>query len=161
MTKSDLSTQLTELLEPEATAHGLELVAVEVVGGRGTQVIRVLLERNEGTDLDVIGSASGWVSDLLDEFDPMNAPYVLEVSSPGIDRPLVKRADFDRFAGETVRMKVLKGEKRASVNGVLVGTEGSDVVVEVDGERVCVPYETIQKARLKGVVDFGNGRGQL
>ena len=161
MTKVDLATQLTELLAPQASAHGLELVAVEVVGGRGTQVIRVLLERNEGTDLDVIGSASGWVSDLLDEFDPMSAPYVLEVSSPGIDRPLVKRGDFVRFAGETVRMKVLKGDKRASVNGVLVGMEDDDVIVEVDGDRVCVPYVTIQKARLKGVVDFSNGRGQL
>jgi ribosome maturation factor RimP len=58
-------------------------------------------------------------------------------------------------------MKVLRGEKRASVNGTLVGTEGNDVVVEVDGDRVSVPYETIQKARLKGVVDFGNERGQL
>jgi ribosome maturation factor RimP len=161
MTKTDLAAQLTELLEPAAAEHDLQLVAVEIVGGRGTQVIRVLLERNEGTDLDVIGSASGWVSELIDEFDPMNAPYVLEVSSPGIDRPLVRRSDFSRFAGETVRMKVLRGEKRASVNGVLVGIEGDDVTVDVDGERVCVPYETIQKARLKGVVDFGNERGQL
>jgi ribosome maturation factor RimP len=161
MTKTDLATELTELLEPAAAEHDLELVAVEIVGGRGTQVIRVLLERNEGTDLEVIGSASGWVSELIDEFDPMNAPYVLEVSSPGIDRPLVKRSDFSRFAGETVRMKVLRGDKRASVNGVLVGIEGDDVTVDVDGERVCVPYETIQKARLKGVVDFGNERGQL
>lgn len=161
MTQTELVAQLTALLEPAAAEHDLELVAVEIVGGRGTQVIRVLLERNEGTDLDVIGSASGWVSDLIDEFDPMNAPYVLEVSSPGIDRPLVKRSDFSRFAGETVRMKVQRGEKRASVNGVLVGIEGDDVTVDVDGERVCVPYETIQKARLKGVVDFGNERGQL
>jgi ribosome maturation factor RimP len=161
MTKTDLATQLTELLEPEASAHDLSLVAVEVVGGRGTQVIRVLLEQDGGTDLDVIGSASGWVSDAIEEADPISGQYVLEVSSPGIDRPLVRLTDFDRFAGETVRMKVLKGEKRASVNGVLVGTEGNDVVVEVDGDRVCVPYETIQKARLKGVVDFGNGRGQL
>jgi ribosome maturation factor RimP len=161
MTKPDLAAQLTELLEPAADEHDLELVAVEIVGGRGTQVIRVLLERNEGTDLDVIGSASGWVSDLIDEFDPMNAPYVLEVSSPGIDRPLVKQSDFSRFAGQTVRMKVLRGEKRASVNGILVGIEGDDVTVDVDGESVCVPYETIQKARLKGVVDFGNERGQL
>ena len=161
MTKTDLAAQLTELLEPEAASHDLDLVAVEIVGGRGTQVIRVLLERNEGTDLDVIGSASRWVSDLLEAADPINGPYVLEVSSPGIDRPLTKRGDYARFAGETVRMTVLRGEKRASVNGVLVGIEGDDVTVDVDGERVCVPYETIQKARLRGVVDFGNERGQL
>jgi ribosome maturation factor RimP len=161
MTKTDLAAQLTGLLGPEAAEHGFDLVAVEVVGGRGTQVIRVLLERDEGTDLDAIGSASGWVSDLLDEADPIVGHYVLEVSSPGIDRPLVKRSDFERFAGESVRMKVLRGEKRASVNGVLVGIEGDDVIVEVDGERVRVPFETIQKARLKGVVDFGNERGQL
>jgi ribosome maturation factor RimP len=161
MTKTDLAAQLAELLGPEADEHGFDLVAVEVVGGRGTQVIRVLLERNEGTDLDAIGSASRWVSDLLDEADPISGHYVLEVSSPGIDRPLVKRSDFERFAGETVRMKVLRGEKRASVNGVLVGIEGDDVIVDADGERARIPYETIQKARLKGVVDFGNERGQL
>lgn len=161
MTTTDLTSRLTELIEPEAQVHGFELVAVEIVGGRGTQVIRVLLEREEGTDLDAIGSASRWVSDLIDEADPITAPYVLEVSSPGIDRPLVKLHDFDRFAGQDVRMKVLRGEKRASVNGVLLGVEGDDVVVEVEGERVCVPYGTIQKARLKGVVDFGKGRGQL
>jgi len=161
MTTTDTAARLTELLEPEAAAHGFELVAVEIVGGRGTQVIRVLLESNDGTDLDAIGSASRWVSDLFDEADPISAPYVLEVSSPGIDRPLLKRSDFARFAGETVSMKVLRGDKRAGVKGALVGLEGDDVIVEVDGERVCVPYETIQKARLKGVVDFGQGRGQL
>jgi ribosome maturation factor RimP len=161
MTTADLASQLSALLEPEANAHGLELVAVEIVGGRGTRVIRVLLESEEGTDLDAIGSASRWVSDLFDEADPVSAPYVLEVSSPGIDRPLVKRADFARFAGGAVRMTVFKEGKRASVNGVLLGIEGDEVVVEVDGDRVCVPYETIQKARLKGVVDFGQGRGQL
>ena len=84
--------RLTELLEPEAAAHGFELVAVEVAGGRGTPVIRVLLDREDGIDLDAIGSANRWVSELLDEADPISAPYMLEVSSPGIDRPLVKRA---------------------------------------------------------------------
>ena len=161
MTTTDLATRLTDLLEPEAEAHGFELVAVELVGGRGTQVIRVLLEREEGTDLDAIGSASRWVSDLIDDADPMSAPYVLEVSSPGVDRPLTRLRDFDRFTGQDVRMKVLRGEKRASVNGVLLGVEGDDVIVEVDGERVHVPFGTIQKARLRGVVDFGKGRGQL
>ena len=161
MTTKELINQLTELLEPAAEANGFELVAVEIVGGKGTQVVRVLLDRRDGTDIDAISSASHWVSDLLDETDPISAPYVLEVSSPGIDRPLVKRADFARFAGETVSIKVLNDGKKATHKGVLVGIEGDDVTVDVDGEHVHVPYETIQKARLKGVVDFGKERGQL
>ena len=161
MTTTELLKQLTELLEPAAEANGFELVAVEIVGGKGTQVVRVLLDRQDGTDIDAISSASHWVSDLLDETDPISAPYVLEVSSPGIDRPLVKRADFARFAGETVSIKVLRDGKKATYKGVLVGIEGDDVTVDVDGEHVHVPYETIQKARLKGVVDFGKERGQL
>lgn len=161
MTTTDLAASLTELLEPEAEARGFELVAVELAGGRGTQVIRVLLDREEGTDLDAIGSASRWVSDLLDSADPISGPYTLEVSSPGVDRPLTKLRDFERFSGSEVRMKVVRGEKRASVNGVLAGVEGDDVVVDTGGEHVRVPFVTIQKARLKGVVDFGKGRGQL
>jgi len=161
MTTTALISQLTELLEPAAESHGFELVAVEIVGGKGTQVVRVLLDRRDGTDIDAISSASHWVSDVLDETDPISAPYVLEVSSPGIDRPLVKRVDFQRFAGETVTMKVLVGEKKTSRKGVLLGIEGDDVILDTDGERVHVPYETIQKARLKGVVDFGKERGQL
>ncbi|MEI7814149.1 MAG: ribosome maturation factor RimP [Coriobacteriia bacterium] len=161
MTTTEVVARLTALIEPEASVHGFELVAVEILGGHGTQVVRVLLESSEGTDLDAIGSASRWVSDLLDEADPIGVPYVLEVSSPGVDRPLIKRADFVRFAGQSVNIKVLRGDKRASVKGVLIGMEGDEVIVEIDGDRVCVPFETIQKARLKGVVDFGQGRGQL
>ena len=161
MTTTDTVARLTELLEPEAQAQGFDLVAIEVVGGRGTQVIRILLEREDGTDLDAIGEASRWVSDALDAADPISAPYVLEVSSPGIDRPLVKLGDFARFEGETVKMKVIQGDKRASINGTLAGVDGEDVIVDVDGDTVRVPFETIQKARLKGVVDFGKGRGQL
>ena len=161
MTTTEVAARLTALIEPEATAHGFELVAVEILGGHGTQVVRVLLESGEGTDLDAIGSASRWISDLLDEADPIEVPYVLEVSSPGVDRPLLKREDFVRFVGQSVNIKVLRGDKRASVKGELLGMEGDEVIVEVDGDRVCVPFETIQKARLKGVVDFGQGRGQL
>jgi ribosome maturation factor RimP len=120
----------------------------------------VLLDREGGVDIDAIASANTWVSDLLDEADPIKTPYTLEVSSPGIDRPLVKRADFTRFVGETISVKVLAHEKRKSWTGTLVGLDGDDVVLDVEDERVAIPFETIQKARLKGVVDFGKGRGQ-
>jgi ribosome maturation factor RimP len=155
VTKTDLIERLTALLEPAATDHGYEFVAVEQAGGKGTPIIRVLLDRDGGLNLDAIAAANTWITEILDAEDPVNGPYTLEVSSPGIDRPLVKRADFDRFVGQDVHLKVVASEKRKSWHGVLLGMEGDDVVLEVEGERVKIPYETVQKARLKGVVDFG------
>jgi len=160
MQTTELLARLTAALEPEATAHGFELVAVEQAGGRGTPVLRVLLDREGGPDLDAVASANAWVTEILDAQDPFAHPYTLEVSSPGIDRPLTKHDDFARFVGQTVNLKVQGAEKRKSWTGELVGIEGDDVVLTVDGERVAIPYETIQKARLKGVVDFGKGREQ-
>jgi ribosome maturation factor RimP len=160
MTTVDIAAKVSALLEPEAEAHGFELVAVELSGGRGTPVIRVLLDRTDGVNLDTIGSASRWVSETLDTTDPMSGPYVLEVSSPGIDRPLVKRADYTRFAGEQVSIKYAREAKRASVTGTLMGLKDDHVVVESEGQSVRIPFEDIQKARLKGAVDFGKGRGQ-
>jgi ribosome maturation factor RimP len=161
VTKIDLVERVTALLDPVAAEHGMELVAVEVAGGRGVPVLRVLLDKEGGIDLDAIAAASRWTSELLDAEDPVAGGYTLEVSSPGIDRPLVKPADFERFAGENVHLKIVSEGKKRSVHGVLLGMEGDDVVVEVEGERTNVPYEQLQKARLKGAVDFGKGRGAV
>lgn len=158
-TTTDLAARLTAWLEPEVIAHGLELVAVEQVGGRGTPVIRVLLDCEDGIDLEAVAVASRWISDLFDAESPVNGPFTLEVSSPGVDRPLTKPSDFARFAGETANLRVLVDGKRRSLTGVLVDVQANDVVIEVDGERMRIPIETIQKARLKGVVDFGKERG--
>jgi len=160
MQTTELLARLTKALEPEATAHGFELVAIEQSGGRGTPILRVLLDREEGLDLDAVAAANAWVSEILDAQEPFEHPYTLEVSSPGIDRPLTKRDDFTRFAGQTLNLKVVSDEKRKSWTGELVGVEGDNIVLLVDGERVSLPYDSIQKARLKGVVDFGNRREQ-
>jgi len=161
VTKKDVVQRITELLEPTATARGFELVAVEQAGGRGTPVLRVLLDCEGGITLDAVASANEWVSALLDEEDPFNGPYTLEISSPGVDRPLVKREDYARFAGETVNLKVTTGDKRKSWTGVLLGIEGDQIALDVEGERVVVAFDTVQKARLRGVVDFGKGRGAV
>jgi ribosome maturation factor RimP len=161
-TSTDLAQRITELLEPLATEHGYELVAVEQAGGRKTPVIRVLLDREGGVDIDAICSANRWVSDALDEADPVPTHYTLEVSSPGVDRPLRTRAHFECFTGETITLKTKPHgvEKRGSWTGTLVGLEGDDVVIEVEGERIAVPFDNIQKARLKGVVRFDHERGE-
>lgn len=154
-----LVARLTELLESEAERNGYELVAVEQAGGRGTPIIRVLLDREGGIDLQAITTANAWVSAVLDEADPIAGPYTLEVSSPGIDRPLVKLADFERFAGETITVKARPAAgSRTSWTGTLAGLSGNDVLLNVDGEEVRVPFGDIEKARIKGVVDFGSKR---
>jgi ribosome maturation factor RimP len=160
MHTTELIARLTEALEPEADARGLELVAIEQTGGRGTPVLRVLLDSEGGIDLDAVAAANEWVAAVIDADDPFSHPYTLEVSSPGIDRPLTKRADFERFAGETVTVKAGGPQHRHSWTGTLVGIRGDEVVLSVDGADVPIAFETIQKARLKGVVDFGKGRGQ-
>ena len=161
MTRTELIERLTALLEPVALAHGYELVAVEQSGGRSTQVIRVLLDCEGGITLDGVASANEWISEIFEAQDPISGPFTLEVSSPGVDRPLIKRADYERFVGQDVHLKTVAGEQRRSWHGVLLGIEGDEVVIESEGERVKIPYETVQKARLKGVVDFGKGRGAV
>jgi ribosome maturation factor RimP len=90
----------------------------------------------------------------------MSGPYTLEVSSPGVDRPLRKREDFARFAGETVTLKAKpQGQGRSAWTGKLVGLEEDSIVLDVDGESIRVPFDSVQKARLKGVVNFNRERG--
>ncbi|NTU70381.1 MAG: ribosome maturation factor RimP [Coriobacteriia bacterium] len=161
MTKNDRIAHVTAALEAEAASHGFELVAIEQTGGKGVPVLRVLLDREGGITLDQVAEANEWVSELLDAQEPFSGPYTLEVSSPGVDRPLVKPADFVRFAGEDVHIKTAASESRKSWHGVLIGMEGDDIVIDVEGERVTIPFDTVQKARLKGVVDFGKGRGAV
>lgn len=160
MGRNDLVEKLTSLLEPLAAERGLELVAVEQSGGRQSTIVRVLLDHEGGLDIDAICEANNWVSDALDEADPITGPFTLEVSSPGVDRPLRTREHFERFAGETVSIKTtLPSPARSSWSGTLVGLEGDDVVLEVDDEQVRIPFDSVQKARLKGVVNFNQERG--
>lgn len=160
MAMTDLAKRIEELLEPVAESNGFELVAVEQSGGRRTPVIRVLLDREDGVDLEAICEANRWVSEVLEQADPVSSPYTLEVSSPGVDRPLRKRSDFERFAGQeaTVKIKPQHGA-RSAWTGVLRGLDGDDVVIEADGETSRIDFDSIVKARLKGVVSFSREGG--
>jgi len=156
---TDLTRRLEALLEPEAERNGFELVAVEQAGGRHTPIIRVLLDRPEGINLDAICAANRWVGDAIDADDPLGRPYTLEVSSPGVDRPLRRLSDFERFAGEeaTVKARVASGS-RSTWTGTIGGVDGTDVLLDVDGEHIRIAYDDVLKARLKGAVSFNTER---
>jgi ribosome maturation factor RimP len=149
-----LADELIALLEPLAEQHGLELVTVEAVGGGHHRVVRVFLDREGGIDIEAIAESNAWISEALEAVRRLEGPYTLEVSSPGIERVLRKRADFARFAGERVSFQTSAPiDGRSKFTGVLGGLDGDDVIVTIDGQEHRVPFSTIERARLKA--DFG------
>jgi ribosome maturation factor RimP len=146
---------LLDALEPLAAAKGIELVMLEVVGAKKSPTIRVYIDTEHGVSFDELSSAQAWINDVMDEIDPFPGAYMLEVSSPGIDRPLRTPEHFARFAGETA-IVVLRApyQGRAKWTGKLAGFEDGAVLLEVDGIVERLPYEDVKKANIRGTFDF-------
>jgi ribosome maturation factor RimP len=155
----ELEERLEAALAPAVAHHGLELVAVELAGAHTQPTLRIFLDREGGIGLDTICEANEWISALLDELDPFEHTYTLEVSSPGIDRPLRRLADFERFAGSTATVKTRPIDGHTRFTGVITGVQDNDIVLDVEGTPVLVPFGDVRTARLKGDVDFGHGKG--
>lgn len=140
------------LIEPTLEAMGYALVRVTLVGGASRPTLQVMAERTDGAAMSVDDCAdiSEAVSAILDVEDPISGAYILEVSSPGIDRPLVKKADYERFAGFEAKLETAQpigGRKR--FRGRLLGTGGETVRVRLDsGEELDLPLGGIAKAKL-------------
>ena len=147
--------QLLDALLPEAEAKGIEIVTVEVVGAKKAPTIRVYIDTENGVGFDELANAQGWINDVMDRIDPFPGAYMLEVSSPGIDRPLRTPEHFARFADETaVLILSAPYEGRAKWTGKLIGFDEGDVLLEVDGIVERIPYDDIKKANIKGTFDF-------
>lgn len=148
------SPEISALLEPSVTALGFELVSVELVGGGSDRTLRVYIDHPDGITVDDCADVSRQVSAVLDVEDPVPGAYVLEVSSPGLDRPLVKSADFERFRGSLVKVRTREAVLgRKNFTGLLTAAAGDNVVVEVDGEPYEIDLGNIDQARL--VPDLG------
>ena len=150
--------KLLDALEPRAAEEGVEIVTVEIAGAKRAPTIRVYvdtLEEGEGVSFDVLSKSQAWIGDLMDEIDPFPGAYTLEVSSPGIDRPLRTREHFVRFAGDTATVRTVQPiDGRSTFTGVLGGMKNDNVVLDVDGTAFGLPYDNIKRASIKGVYDF-------
>ena len=140
---------LRNMLEPGVRALGYELVDVEYTSAGSQNVLRVYIDQPKGITVDDCATVSRQVSAVLDVEDPIREAYVLEVSSPGLDRPLVKREDFERFAGQMVKVRMSEAVLgRKNFKGTLVGVDGEAALVDVDNERYSLPLARIERARL-------------
>lgn len=140
---------LTNLIEPVAKSLGYDLIRVTYGGGR-RPTLQIMAEREDGTmSVDDCARLSREVSMVLDVEDPLKAEYLLEVSSPGIDRPLTRRKDFERWMGFDAKVELDEAiESRRRFRGKLVGLEGDVLTMDVDGEDMTLPFQHIQKAKL-------------
>ena len=141
---------ISELLEPGIRSLGYELVGVEYqTGGKGGGLLRVYIDKDEGISADDCQKVSYQVSGVLDVEDPIKGHYTLEVSSPGLDRLLFKPEDFERFAGQLVKLRVIYPiEGQRKFKGRLIGMQGENVVFEQDDMEISLPFDQIDQARL-------------
>nr|WP_181549458.1 ribosome maturation factor RimP [Desulfosalsimonas propionicica] len=138
-----------ELGDPLCAAEGLELIHVEYQREPAGWVLRLFIEKPGGVGVEECSRVSRQLGDLLDIKLDTDVSYTLEVSSPGPQRPLSKKADFDRFAGEMARIRTrqaLGGQK--NFKGLLAGTADDAVRLILDCETIEIPYQEITKARL-------------
>jgi ribosome maturation factor RimP len=141
--------RLKELIKPAVEALGYELVGVEFRRGRKRALLRVYIDKPDGITLDDCARVSHQVSGVLDVEDPIVEGYDLEVSSPGLDRPLFEPEHFERFAGHRVRVRMSPPvEGRRKFTGMLLGIENGQVRVDEDGIERRVPLESVSAARL-------------
>ncbi len=140
--------EIFALIEPTVARSGFELVAVEFIVSDGRRTLRVSVDAPGGVSVGDCGVVSHALSPLLDVEDPVSGAYFLEVSSPGIKRPLQRTQDFDRFTGYRVRILLEPGLGRRRYKGVLKGLDGANLDVEVDGVVHTLAADTIERAHL-------------
>ena len=143
--------KIEEMIGPSLSAMGYSVVRVAFTGGRSRPTLQIMAERLDEAAMTVedCEAISHTVSALLDVADPIETAYQLEISSPGIDRPLTRRADYERFAGFEAKVETLRPvDGRRRFRGKLMGLEGDDAKLLVGDETVLLPFDAISSAKL-------------
>jgi len=149
MANSKVATALEELIAPGLDDLGIELVDIQYVKEGGRWFLRIFIDQPGGIGLEDCQRVSEYVDPLLDQYDPVPHAYTLEVSSPGIERPLKKPADYERFTGRQISLNTfVPVEGRRKFKGVLITASSHSVTLETDGNNIVIPMEQVASARL-------------
>ena len=154
---------LIRLIRPAIEAMGFEFVGLEYLSNPKNRLVRIYIDREpEGISIDNCADVSSEVSALLDVEDPVSGHYSLEVSSPGVERPLFEPEHYRRFAGERAKVHLFApvdtgndtgSSMRRKLTGRIVEADDERVVMEVDGDNVAVSFNDIRRANLKPDMD--------
>jgi ribosome maturation factor RimP len=140
---------LEPIIEPAVEAAGFRLVRLRLMGGH-TKTLQIMAERPDGTmNVEDCAQLSRALLDFIESENPLEADFELEVSSPGIDRPLTRLMDFARWSGHEAKLELfvpIDGRKR--FRGLLLGIDGQDVTIESQGKRIAIPFRGIAEAKL-------------
>ena len=161
MASSSVADRVQAIAERVAIDHGLELVHAEVAGPDNKPIVRIFIDKPNGVTHQDCSEVSLHVGTVLDVEDFIHASYTLEVSSPGIERGLYKRQDYERFAGSLAKLRTRKPVNgQRNFRGRLLGIDGEDILIEDrTSGRVRVPFEVVAKANLEMDVDAEFKRG--
>jgi ribosome maturation factor RimP len=143
--------KIEEMIGPSLSAMGYSIVRVAFSGGRTRPTLQIMAERNDNAGMTVedCEAISHTVSALLDVADPIETAYQLEISSPGIDRPLTRRADYERFAGFEAKIEMQRPvDGRRRFQGKLLGLEGDDAKLLVGADAILLPLDAVARAKL-------------
>lgn len=161
MGNDSIAARVRELAERVAIDHGVELVHAEVAGPDNKPIVRVFIDKPQGVTHEDCSEVSTHLGTILDVEDFIHASYTLEVSSPGLERGLYKRSDYERFSGSDAKLKTrqpISGQR--NFRGRLLGVDGDEVIFEdrTNG-RVQIPLDLIVKANLEVDIEEELRRG--
>ena len=146
----NIKKKIKELADSIAKQYAVELVDIDLVGSSRKPIIRIFIDKENGVTLEDCGGFSRALSALFDVEDPIPTAYVLEVSSPGLDRPLKELKDFQRSIGKLAKIVTrTKIEQQNVFIGRIIGVAGGNITLSFDDKEIGIPFDQISKARLE------------
>ena len=143
--------QLENLLEPVVSSMDYEFVGLEFISQGRHSILRIYIDSENGVGVDDCANVSRQLSAVLDVEDPIASEYSLEISSPGLNRPLFKLSQYEQFIGEEVKFKTIRPQLengQRKFKGTITGVENNNVVFDIDNEVLSVPFTDIDKANI-------------